>query len=162
MLLGKRPRPQMKRTTSMTEFTVDLSNVEALPPSDPQNPIKDFQKAVGVEGPARRNTGVGGPNGFDPRFLTTISTRNHKRNSGDFTESTHFLRACGLCKRRLAPGRDIYMYRGDTAYCSLECRQQQMNRDERKEKCSLASKKESAAATAGSEGPTKGETVAAA
>ncbi|KAA8522503.1 hypothetical protein F0562_013136 [Nyssa sinensis] len=146
MLLGKRPRPPMKRTTSMTEFTLDLSNME-IPPqsSDPRNPF--------TGGPLRPTDG----------FLSaTVSPRNHRRSSADFVETAHFLRTCALCKRRLVPGRDIYMYRGDSAFCSLECRQRQMNQDERKEKCSLASKKEAASNTAGSKGVTaKGDTVTA-
>ncbi|XP_028114380.1 FCS-Like Zinc finger 6-like [Camellia sinensis] len=121
MLLGKRPRPPIKRTTSMTEFTLDLSIGDA-PPQPPAA-------------------------GFDQRYLgsaTAVSPRNHRRNLADFVETPHFLRSCFLCKRRLVPGRDIFMYKGDSAFCSLECRQQQMNQDERKEKkCSLtASKKE--------------------
>ncbi|KAL0352307.1 UNVERIFIED_CONTAM: hypothetical protein Scaly_1619400 [Sesamum calycinum] len=38
--------------------------------------------------------------------------------------------------------------RGDSAFCSLECRQQQMTQDERKDKCSLASKKGAASTNA--------------
>ncbi|PKH69476.1 hypothetical protein CRG98_050138, partial [Punica granatum] len=38
-------------------------------------------------------------------------------------------------------GDDVRIRIGDGAFCSEECRQQQMNDDERKEKCSLASKK---------------------
>jgi hypothetical protein len=36
-----------------------------------------------------------------------------RRNSADFsaTETAAFLRACGLCNRRLGPGRDTFMYR---------------------------------------------------
>lgn len=49
-------------------------------------------------------------------------------------EPAHFLRACFLCKRRLGNGRDIYMYRDDRAFCSVECRHQQILIDERKEK----------------------------
>uniref|UniRef100_A0A5B6ZTC5 FLZ-type domain-containing protein n=1 Tax=Davidia involucrata TaxID=16924 RepID=A0A5B6ZTC5_DAVIN len=146
MLLGKRARPPMKRTTSLTEFTLDLSNGE-VPPSDP------FK----VVGPLRPTQG------FDQRFLSaTVSPRSHRRKSADFMETAHFLRACSLCKRRLVPGRDIYMYRGDSAFCSLECRQQQMNQDERKEKCSLSSKKEGASIASGSDVVSaKGETMAA-
>lgn len=156
MLLGKRPRPPMKRTTSMTEFTLDPNSVQQ-PPSDSQNPFKDRPKSVGFGGdPYRQPSGVDGY-GFDHRFLSAVSPRNPRRYSADFVDNSHFLRACCLCKRRLVSGRDIYMYRGDSAFCSLECRQQQMNQDERKEKCSLASKKEATASTAGSEG----ETVAA-
>lgn len=41
---------------------------------------------------------------------------------------------------------DACFCRGDSAFCSLECRQQQINQDERKDKCSFtASKKEAAA-----------------
>ncbi|KAK9270319.1 hypothetical protein L1049_025897 [Liquidambar formosana] len=171
MLLGKRPRPPMKRTTSMTEFTLDISSItepQQQQTSDPQNnnPFKDPQKPVGLGGgggggggPQRQSGGV--YDGLDHRFLSTVSPRNHRRNSAEFLETAHFLRSCSLCKRRLVPGRDIYMYRGDSAFCSLECRQQQMNQDERKDKCSLASKKEASSSTASSKVSTKGETVAA-
>ncbi|ONK73999.1 uncharacterized protein A4U43_C03F1750 [Asparagus officinalis] len=92
-----------------------------------------------------------------------------ERSSGDFraVETAPFLRACGLCKRRLGPGRDIYMYRGEVAFCSLECRQQLINQEEIKEKRALSTIKtdsHSAAVAAGSEtsGGNNGETVAAA
>lgn len=55
-------------------------------------------------------------------------------NSNRSMEPAHFLDACHLCNRRMNDGRDIYMYRGDTALCSVECRQQQITMDERKEK----------------------------
>ncbi|KAI3689283.1 hypothetical protein L2E82_47237 [Cichorium intybus] len=133
MILGKRNRPPIKRTTSMTEFILPLDlnrtavfggghdNPLALgsqPPHDPNNPF---------------NTNPP-PNGsLDNRFLTaTISPRNHRRNSLDNMETAHFLTACHLCKRRFIPGRDIFMYRGDRAFCSLECRKQQMIQDEKK------------------------------
>ncbi|GAB4857736.1 hypothetical protein Ancab_015643 [Ancistrocladus abbreviatus] len=46
----------------------------------------------------------------------------------------HFLEACFLCKKPLGDNRDIFMYRGDTPFCSEECRQEQMDIDEAKEK----------------------------
>ena len=52
--------------------------------------------------------------GLNQQFLqptTMVSPRNHRRNSVDFVDTAHFLRACFLCKRRLFPGHDIYMYR---------------------------------------------------
>ncbi|KAJ4952272.1 hypothetical protein NE237_029104 [Protea cynaroides] len=45
-----------------------------------------------------------------------------------------FLSSCHLCRKKLH-GRDIYMYRGEKAFCSTECRYQQIVADERKEKC---------------------------
>ncbi|XP_010269587.1 PREDICTED: uncharacterized protein LOC104606196 [Nelumbo nucifera] len=41
-----------------------------------------------------------------------------------------FLDECFLCKQRLLPGHDIYMYRGDRAFCSVECRCSQILMDE--------------------------------
>ncbi|XVE60453.1 hypothetical protein DITRI_Ditri05aG0129700 [Diplodiscus trichospermus] len=185
MLLGKRPRPPMKRTTSMSEITFDINTGKAeAPPSDPHNAFNNYPKqaASGVYGGVwslqiQANGGGGGAGaavaagdggtglqGSDQRFLATVSPRVHRRHSSDVMETPHFLRSCGLCRRRLVPGRDIYMYRGDSAFCSLECRQQQMNQDEKKEKyCSMASKKQAAASSAARSGVSaKGETVAAA
>ncbi|KAK8977928.1 hypothetical protein V6N11_059557 [Hibiscus sabdariffa] len=88
------------------------------------------------------------PDGYHQRFLAMVSPRNPaSARSAFFTDGTSttaaaaaaapFLRSCWLCNRRLAPGRDIYMYRGDTAFCSLECREKQMKKDERKEKLNM-------------------------
>jgi hypothetical protein len=44
---------------------------------------------------------------------------------------THFLDECSFCKRHLPEDKDIFMYRGDKAFCSVECRSQQMILDER-------------------------------
>ncbi|OVA04220.1 Protein of unknown function DUF581 [Macleaya cordata] len=57
-----------------------------------------------------------------------------------FTESklefptSDFLSSCYLCRKKLH-GKDIYMYRGEKAFCSAECRHRQIVNDERKEKC---------------------------
>ncbi|KAK9096749.1 hypothetical protein Sjap_022246 [Stephania japonica] len=156
MLLGKRPRPPIKRTTSITEFIVDPLIYN---PNNIDAPEYDF---------LRQNTLAddGDKEGHDANGTTTIFQSHHhqglldgyplsasprsitaRRHSADFLETTHFLRVCGLCKRRLAPTRDIYMYKGDAAFCSLDCRQQQMNLDELKEKCSLTSNLEAPTTT---------------
>lgn len=101
MLLGKRPRPPIRRTTSMNEITVDLSN-NTDAPSTPSN---------NTRGSKDQSSTKKYQDGFDPRYLSTVSPRNPRRGSGDFLETAPFLRACGLCNRRLGPGRDIYMYR---------------------------------------------------
>lgn len=44
-----------------------------------------------------------------------------------------FLDFCYLCRKKLK-GLDIFMYRGEKAFCSVECRCQQMSNDEEKEK----------------------------
>lgn len=50
-----------------------------------------------------------------------------------------FLSICAFCKCSLMPGKDIYMYRGDRAFCSAECRYQQIVIDELKERQPTAS-----------------------
>jgi hypothetical protein len=39
------------------------------------------------------------------------------------------LDACALCAKRLARDSDVFMYRGDTPYCSDDCRHEQMRLD---------------------------------
>ncbi|GJN21881.1 hypothetical protein PR202_gb09403 [Eleusine coracana subsp. coracana] len=51
----------------------------------------------------------------------------------------HYLDACFLCGRLLGGNKDIFMYRGDTPFCSEECRQQQIETDEAREKKSKRS-----------------------
>ncbi|XP_057979687.1 FCS-Like Zinc finger 3 [Malania oleifera] len=54
----------------------------------------------------------------------------------------HFLEACFLCQKPLGNNSDIFMYRGNTPFCSKECRQEQIEKDEEREKSwSLSSSK---------------------
>ncbi|KAL6843661.1 hypothetical protein ACP4OV_026232 [Aristida adscensionis] len=39
------------------------------------------------------------------------------------------LDACALCGKRLGRDSDLFMYRGDTAFCSEDCRYEQMQLD---------------------------------
>ncbi|KAG2313535.1 hypothetical protein Bca4012_028083 [Brassica carinata] len=152
MLLGKRQRPPINRTTSLSEIKFDLN----LPGDSELTPNQQSPSQTSVVGPYGSNgqvvaASVDQHRGMlDERFLATVTPRprgNPRRHSGDFSDAGHFLRSCSLCERLLVPGRDIYMYRGDTAFCSSECRQQQMVQDERKEK-SKPAKQSAVAATA--------------
>lgn len=46
----------------------------------------------------------------------------------------YFLDSCSLCKTPLHLGDGIYMYRGDTPFCSEACRQERIEIDEGKER----------------------------
>jgi hypothetical protein len=48
-------------------------------------------------------------------------------------QTAEFLNSCYLCRKQLH-GLDIFMYRGEKAFCSAECRCKQISMDERKEK----------------------------
>ncbi|XP_068663607.1 FCS-Like Zinc finger 13-like [Aristolochia californica] len=58
------------------------------------------------------------------------------RFTEDFTSfpTSDFLSCCNLCWKKLH-GKDIYMYRGEKAFCSAECRYKHIVSDEYKEKC---------------------------
>ncbi|XP_044952895.1 FCS-Like Zinc finger 2-like [Hordeum vulgare subsp. vulgare] len=84
-------------------------------------------------------------------FLPVVHSSPHNRSSPsprprrDAGElGHHYLNACFRCGRTLSGNKDIFMYRGDTPFCSEECRQQQIDTDDAAEKRS----KKSAAATA--------------
>ncbi|XP_010552188.1 PREDICTED: uncharacterized protein LOC104822618 [Tarenaya hassleriana] len=44
-----------------------------------------------------------------------------------------YLKRCHLCKSMLRQDMDVYMYRGDVGFCSVECRSWQILMDERDE-----------------------------
>ncbi|XP_062087936.1 FCS-Like Zinc finger 17-like [Humulus lupulus] len=44
-----------------------------------------------------------------------------------------FLKTCHLCNKGLSLDKEVYMYRGDQGFCSIECRDRQIYLDEIKE-----------------------------
>ncbi|KAI3818601.1 hypothetical protein L1987_12414 [Smallanthus sonchifolius] len=58
-------------------------------------------------------------------------------------EEPHFLEACTLCSKPLGQNSDIFMYRGNTPFCSQECRQEQIENDEARERRWKVSSKKS-------------------
>ncbi|OEL14010.1 hypothetical protein BAE44_0024971 [Dichanthelium oligosanthes] len=140
----------MRRTTSMTEFTPDV--LAGVPEEELEDEEAELQLLPAhAEGESQEagedpyGWAIGGA-AADGRadwlaaYRARAAPAGLRRNSADFSaaETAAFLRACGLCNRRLGPGRDTFMYRGDTAFCSLECRQQHITIEEWKEKCALA------------------------
>ncbi|AQL01014.1 Protein MARD1 [Zea mays] len=102
----------MRRTTSLSDLA---------PPPDLSGRPKTR---------AARGHAVAGPG-------TAWGAEMTMTHSADFLpamETAAFLKACGICNRRLGPGRDTFIYMGEVAFCSQECRQQQMNLDELMEK----------------------------
>ncbi|KAF0913205.1 hypothetical protein E2562_020368 [Oryza meyeriana var. granulata] len=166
-MVGKRGRGgsknnPMRRTTSMTEF----SPPDVLAAVVEEEDEEEAMMIVGQPG-----GGGGGAPGQDwlaaYRARAAPARAGLRRNSADYcaVETAAFLRACGLCHRRLGPGRDTFMYKGEAAFCSLECRQQHMTQEEWKDKCGVTSMKEAPAPATGrgrSSKTTTGGTVAAA
>ncbi|XP_077238601.1 FCS-Like Zinc finger 13-like [Tasmannia lanceolata] len=81
-----------------------------------------FEKPDGIDGNYWENSGV---------FYASPSRYS---DLGRTVRMGDFLNFCYLCGKKLR-GLDIFMYRGDKAFCSVECRCQQILSDEYKEKC---------------------------
>ncbi|CAK9328975.1 unnamed protein product [Citrullus colocynthis] len=62
---------------------------------------------------------------------TSSSSSSSSKNKHSFLQTPSFrLDYCFLCKQKLLPGNDIYMYKGDRGFCSVECRCRQIFMDE--------------------------------
>ncbi|KZV49756.1 hypothetical protein F511_07307 [Dorcoceras hygrometricum] len=97
------------------EVAVNLEQAELFPQPGCPSPVIEYERRS-LPMPV-----------FSPRFQA--------KSSGDpEIHTAYFLKRCGLCHRSLAPDIDVYMYRGDVAFCSVECREQRMKQDERKER----------------------------
>ncbi|XP_021749996.1 uncharacterized protein LOC110715710 [Chenopodium quinoa] len=98
---------------------------------------------VTCRGPNKSTTRVyysGDERSMGPKISKKIGVFNISspaRFSDDFRDSgsdSDFLSSCHSCRKGLQ-GKDIYMYRGEKAFCSAECRQRHIRIEERKEKC---------------------------
>ncbi|KNA23756.1 hypothetical protein SOVF_022200 [Spinacia oleracea] len=69
--------------------------------------------------------GVVGSSSFSSRRNGYLSKFGNSISSPE-----NFLSFCHHCKKKLGEGSDIYMYRGEKAFCSQECRCQEMLFDE--------------------------------
>lgn len=133
MMMGTKSAGPMRRTTSMTEFA---------PPDVLAGVAEEQEEAMAAEETTDRlqvheEKEEEIAHGWIGRGYRA---RPHRRNSADFSaavETAAFLHACGLCNRRLGPGRDTFMYKGEAAFCSLECRQQHITHEEWRDKCTV-------------------------
>ncbi|KAK4267138.1 hypothetical protein QN277_023961 [Acacia crassicarpa] len=62
-----------------------------------------------------------------------VVVKSSLRKSNSDATTTCFLKTCSLCNKILSPDKDIYMYRGDQGFCSIECRNRQIVMDEMRE-----------------------------
>nr|GME15880.1 FCS-Like Zinc finger 5-like [Ipomoea batatas] len=108
-MLGKQSRPPFRRTTSMTGITVDVgSGMEDVQPPAVEGQVM----AVPNGGYDRRSMAMVSPRYYGGRTATTSGDCYH-------IETPSFLTTCSLCNRRLAPCRDIFMYRYNLSSFSL-------------------------------------------
>ncbi|KAG4937941.1 hypothetical protein JHK82_045750 [Glycine max] len=75
-----------------------------------------------------------------PQITSSKNTSNvllksamRKTNQQSIPQDFCFLKTCNLCNKQLSPDKDIYMYRGDQGFCSVECRNRQIVLDDMRE-----------------------------
>ncbi|XP_066399319.1 FCS-Like Zinc finger 6-like [Miscanthus floridulus] len=153
-MVGKRERDSknpMRRTTSMTEFAPPDPLAAVMEDEEeaqlPDNSNSSLRGAACGQQDWLSSFGGGGGAGGAAAYRARAGLH---RNSADYSvvETAAFLRACGLCRRRLGPGRDTFMYKGEAAFCSLECRERHITQEEWKDKCAVTSIKDAAAGAA--------------
>ncbi|XP_015688652.2 FCS-Like Zinc finger 15-like [Oryza brachyantha] len=70
-----------------------------------------------------------------PQVISKATLHSHPKISSTSPSAaaattSSFLQRCFLCRKELAGDKDIYMYRGDRAFCSVDCRCRQIFMDE--------------------------------
>ncbi|KAG6472238.1 FCS-Like Zinc finger 15-like [Zingiber officinale] len=77
-----------------------------------------------------------------PNYAKIICKTSLVKNSASSPLcASPFLENCYMCQEKLQQGKDIYMYKGDRAFCSEECRRRQIFMDEesvRRDQCSIS------------------------
>ncbi|PAN22364.1 hypothetical protein GQ55_4G014400 [Panicum hallii var. hallii] len=66
----------------------------------------------------------------EERYVQVASRFFRVKPRGGGGANPHYLGSCLLCKESIACNRDVFMYKGDAAFCSDDCRQEQMDMDE--------------------------------
>ncbi|KNA09183.1 hypothetical protein SOVF_155730 [Spinacia oleracea] len=91
-------------------------------------------------GPNPRTTHIFGdcvlkshPNGIDPGNKGETRLPCMENCVSSPYPSNDFLSCCYFCKQKLVEGKDIYMYRGEKAFCSWDCRLEEISIEEKQE-----------------------------
>ncbi|XP_022777244.1 uncharacterized protein LOC111318637 [Durio zibethinus] len=66
--------------------------------------------------------------------ISLPTSRKHHGNSSRLpADQSCFLKSCHLCHKNLSLDKEVYMYRGDQGFCSIQCRDRQIVLDEMRE-----------------------------
>lgn len=138
---------QIQSVKSPNRFQMDYSSMNEIDMESMEEeytyvtchvPNKTFTKVYydGGEGDVRRQQGY---NYFNNNNNVGVVRRSSSPpqifiEPEPIFPTSSFLNSCNLCGKNLH-GKDVYMYRGEKAFCSTECRSSQIMMDERKERC---------------------------
>ncbi|XP_020091349.1 uncharacterized protein LOC109712283 [Ananas comosus] len=136
---------------SSSSFVVDISELDdpCSPSSSSSSSSVDAAAAAAGNGSVDPSSPCPSPLAF---MIICCGSRSKKAADGRGSPR-HFLDSCFLCKRSISMNSDVFMYRGDAPFCSMECRQEQMEMDkaleqERRHYCISSSSSSSTTAVA--------------
>ncbi|KAF8776094.1 hypothetical protein HU200_003776 [Digitaria exilis] len=78
------------------------------------------------------------------RIPASAASRCHEIENGRVFVGLEFLKSCLCCHKNLDATMDVFVYKGEHAFCSAECRCQHMAREERREIEALVRKRRDA------------------
>ncbi|KAB2078327.1 hypothetical protein ES319_A06G155000v1 [Gossypium barbadense] len=67
------------------------------------------------------------------KITLPTSTNPHRAHELQPNQYSCFLKSCYLCNKNLSLDKEVFMYRGDQGFCSIECRGRQIVLDEMRE-----------------------------
>ncbi|KAE8674184.1 putative Senescence-associated protein 21 [Hibiscus syriacus] len=118
---------EQEHTTSEEKTSNDTAN-----PSKISSPV-----VVGLR--ILTDTSLGKSNVLvKPAFKISLpdSRNRHGCSRGSWSppaDESFFLKSCQLCRKKLSLDKEVYMYRGDQGFCSIDCRERQIVLDEMRE-----------------------------
>ncbi|KAL8223524.1 hypothetical protein R6Q57_018999 [Mikania cordata] len=127
-IFSKRPTTEDVEIELLEEYTCVISHVG----NNLINKREYFDDGIRRKIRVSTNGGDGG-GGCCGGVFCSPSSPVVVSGGGMVLEEMDFLSCCYLCKKMLH-GLDIFMYRGEKAFCSEECRYKQISVDEHKEK----------------------------
>ncbi|GAB4842161.1 hypothetical protein Ancab_012119 [Ancistrocladus abbreviatus] len=153
----KVPEGQLIKQHSVLPVLIDTGH--GFVAYDPTREMEKFEEytCITTHGPNPKKTHIFFDYIFEPHTSESAKIdlekelnkyKKKKDNGVDFVyPSSRFLTYCYGCGKKLDHGEDIYMYRSDRAFCSEECREQEIMFDEK------MMKKKKAKAASSSRGP---------
>ncbi|GMI93651.1 hypothetical protein HRI_003034400 [Hibiscus trionum] len=103
------------------------------------NPSKISSSVVVVGLRILTHTSLGKSNVLvQPAFKISLPDSRNRHGSSCGSRSSPadescFLKSCQLCRKKLSLDKEVYMYRGDQGFCSIDCRERQIVLDEMEE-----------------------------
>jgi hypothetical protein len=123
----KIPTQTESQTESPTHQPGSKISTEGLSVSEME--LSEDYTCIISHGPDPKTTHI-----FDNCIVETylcLSDNHHRHNTKDnINQKKNFLSYCHTCIKNLEQSNDIYIYRGEKAFCSQECRYQEMVLDE--------------------------------